>query len=233
MVKVSYIMLVSRCNELLLNSLRSVQKQSPDSFKAYVDQYTLGENTEVVCDIVKRYGGEPLIQEKAYSDDGSPLHSSHHVDVVHAHHRAFMEAEHPVVAQIDDDDEMLSSRRDVVDEYFDDGVGIIYGDVLTLQEGREPRIRRSQRVTHWTEVNRIKGSGRVINREAFKEIHGELDHGYWLDFEMYYWIVKAGYRAVYVPQLFSVQNVNTDINQERAEARQFGWKRELARLESQ
>ena len=233
MVKISYVMLVSRYNELLFNSLRSVQRQNPDSFKAYVDEYKLGKNTDFVCDVIKRYGGEPIIQEKAYNDDGSPTHGDHHVDMVHAHHRAFLEAEHPVICQIDDDDEMLSNRRNIVDEFWDEDVGIIYGDVLTLQEGREPRIRKSKQIKYPIEVNNIKGSGRILNREAFKEIHDRLDHGYWLDFKIYYWIMKAGYRAVYVPQLFSIQNVNLDVNVERVDAREFGWKNELEKLENQ
>ena len=226
-------MLISRCNGLLFNSLRSVQRQKPDSFKAYVDGYKLGENTDLVCELVERFGGEPVIQEKAYNDDGTPMYEDHHVDMVHAHHTAFLEAENPVICQIDDDDEMLSNRRNIVDIYFDDGVGIIYGDVLMFNAGGSPRLRRSRQITRPTEVNQIKGSGRIINRDAFREIHDKLDHDYWLDFKIYYWIMKAGYRAVYVPQLFSIQNYNVDINPEREQARIQGWRQELKQLENQ
>jgi len=233
MVELSYVMLISRCNEQLFNSLRSVQRQNPDSFKAYLDEYRLGENTDIVCDIVKLYGGEPIIQQKAYNDDGSPLYMDHHVDVVHAHHKAFLEADNPVICQIDDDDEMLSNRRDIVDEYFDDDVGIIYGDVFMLQKGHKPRMRKSRQITRETDVNQIKGSGRILNRDAFKEIHNYVDHGYWLDFKIYYWIMRAGYRAVYVPRLFSIQNYNLVVNREREEARISGWQQELKKLEKQ
>ena len=227
MTKFSCVMLVSRCNELFFNSIKSVHRQEPDSFKAYIDSHALGDKTDIVCSIVEKYGGEPIIQHY------NPEEKDHHVDMVHTHHRAFLEAEHPIIVQIDDDDELLGTRREIIDEYWGDDVGIIYGDVLTLQDGRAPRIRKSKQIDSHLEVSNIKGSSRIINREAFKHIHDKLDHGYWLDFKIYYWIMRLGYKAVYVPQLFSVHNMNTDINPERVHARQTGWQYELELLEKQ
>jgi len=207
MVKFTAAMLVSRDNELVRRAVESVTKQRPDEFRAYIDSYILKDYSEV----------KKLLEDagaKVYLQRYNPKRDDHHVDVVHAVHDAILEAENKWIAWIDDDDEMLSDRRRILRKYAADDVGIIHGDVLAILNGQS-YIRRTSSVDVPRNAHRVIGSGTIYNRDAFKEIHDMVDHGYFWDYKIAYWMKRAGYRIVYVPQILSLQNVNTEMSERR------------------
>jgi len=227
LVKISASMLVSRYDNKFIHSIRSVARQQPDSFKVYVDAVKLGDDYEHVCDTISMYGGEPIRQ--SYDES-----LSHHMNVVHNVHRAFLESEYRWLVCNDDDDELLSDRRRLIEQHGASDVGVIHGDTVAFQPNKQPWLRRSRQVYQPSQCNYPSmGSGQIYNTIAFKEIHDKVDHGYWWDMKIIYWMMRAGYRCVYVPQLMSIQNVNTSPSEKRLDERRRGWRVTLDSLEQE
>ena len=207
-MKFSACMLVSRTGELMRRAFRSILDQEPDEIRIYLDPLRLGEHLSQVRTLLEEKGAKVFVQEV------SPDIEDHHEDVVHSVHRALLEAENKWVAWNDDDDEILGDRRTLLKEQAQEDVGVIYGDVLS-RLGDVIQIRRTRQVSEPREVNRIIGSGTLYNRDAFREIHHMVDHGYFWDFKIFYWVLRAGYQAVHVPKITSLQNVNVSPSKKR------------------
>ena len=201
--------------------------QSPDEIRIYLDPVKLGDGLDQVKNYLEKRGAKTFIQNV------TPGIEDHHEDVVHSVHRALLEAEHKWVAWNDDDDESLGDRRELIEEYADDDVGVIYGDVIA-KRGGVIRIRRTKQIHRPRDVNYIIGSGQIYNRDALEETHHVVDHGYWWDFKIFYWMLRAGYRSVYVPKLLSYQNVNLNPSDKRLELHgEERWEDVAERLEKQ
>jgi len=215
MIKYSAAMLVCRDNILLENALNSVSQQKPDNFKAYIDTVTL-KDTSLAAATLTEHDAEIF-----YQTYDTHL-KDHHENVVHNVHRALLESEHKWCSWADDDDEWLGDRRKIIEKHAADDVCVIYGDVLAIFPNKT-NVRRARQIYDPTEVNQIIGSGVIYNTDAFKEIHVKVDHGYFWDFKIFYWMMRAGYKPKYVPRLMSIQNVNTKVSKERKQARKIGW----------
>lgn len=129
------------------------------------------------------------------------IHHSGHPDCVRNVHRAILECENKWVIRVDDDDEILMDIRKVIDKFADNSVGIIHGNIL-FTKGKVTSTDRSKKIDIPKYVNHIKGSVIILNRDAFKEIHNNINHRPWQDHRRWYWILRAGYENVYVPILF-------------------------------
>jgi len=222
-MKFSACMLVSRSGGLMKKAFQSILDQHPDEIRLYLDPVKLGDRLDTVKTYLENQGAKTFIQDVTDVED-------HHEDVVHAVHRALLEAENKWVSWNDDDDMLLSDRRSLLEEHAADDVGIIYGDVLA-NRGGATQIRRSRQVYTPRDVIYIIGSGQIYNAEAFREIHDLVDHGYWWDYKIFYWMMRAGYRVVHVPKLTSLQNVNLSPGAKRERIR-WTWGNTLNRLES-
>jgi len=139
-----------------------------------------------------------------------------------------------ITGNCDDDDELLSDRRRLIEQHGASDVGVIHGDTVAFQANKQPWLRRSRQVYQPSQCNYPSmGSGQIYNTDAFKEIHDKVDHGYWWDMKIIYWMMRAGYRCVYVPQLMSIQNVNTNPSEKRLRERRRGWRVTLDSLEQE
>lgn len=210
-------MLVSRDSSDLERAVESVVKQEPDEFRAYIDRITLKDDAKA-RQILKGAGAKIFTQIMNPKFD-------HHVNIVHNYHRAMLGAENKWVIKSDDDDELLGTKRKILlEKYADDDVGIIHGDKMVQFPYREyvkdfqfkqllksvikPSIQRgSTPADHRHVRNRIFGGTAIINQHAFMEIHPLLDHGYFYDFKTFYWILRAGWKSVYVPKLLFLQKL--------------------------
>ena len=56
----------------------------------------------------------------------------------------------------------------------------------------------------------MKGSGVIYNRDLFKRVHKYVDHGYFWDYKIGYWLLRHGYMLRYFSRVMSIQNVNMD-----------------------
>lgn len=208
-MKFSVCMLVSRSNDLMRRALDSILKQEPDEIRIYIDSYVLKDETETVRAYLEDGGAKVFLQ------DHDPNIEDHHVDVVHSVHRGILEAENKWCCFIDDDDEILSDRRTLLNTFAGDDVGLIHGDVLALVEGTNPTFRRTHPVDIPRNSLRVIGSGTIYNRDAFREVHDLVDHGYFWDYKIAYWLKRAGYKIIYVPQILSIQNFNLQMSETR------------------
>ena len=216
-MKFSIVMLVSRDDSYLEKAVESVVKQEPDEFRAYVDRVTLRDDTEA-RQILRG------ARAKIFAQIMNPKFD-HHTNIVHNYHRAMLEAENKWVIKFDDDDELLGPKRNaLLDKHADEDVGIIHGDKIIqfpykeyvrifqfrqlLKSLIKPSIQRgSTPAGHGHVRNRIFGGTAIINQEAFVEIHPLLDHGYFYDFKTFYWILRAGWKSTYVPEVLFVQKI--------------------------
>ena len=46
-------------------------------------------------------------------------------------------------------------------------------------------------------------------------MHPLVDHGYFCDWKMFYWILRSGWKSLYVPEVLLLQNVNPTPSRER------------------
>lgn len=221
-MKFTACMLVSRVGTMMEDAYKSIEAQDPDEIRVYLDPVKLGEDVELAETWLRDRGAKVFMQEV------TPEVEDHHIDVVHSVHRALLEAENTWVAWNDDDDAMLSDRRSLLEEYAAPDVGVIYGDVLAVKN-EIVDIRRTNQIKSADDVANIIGSGQLYNRDAFKEIHHMVDHGYFWDFKIFYWMMRAGYRAIYVPKIMSLQRVNTHPSRNRQALREK-WPLILGRL---
>lgn len=208
----------------MTQAFMSILHQEPDEIRIYLDPVKLGDTLPDVKEYLESNGAKTFIQKVTDVED-------HHEDVVHSVHRALLEAENKWIAWNDDDDEMLGDRRALLEKYADNDVAVIYGDVLANRAG-VAQIRKTKQIHQPRDVIALIGSGQFYNRDAFKEIHGLVDHGYWWDFKIFYWMMRAGYRVIHEPKLTSLQNVNLTPGDKRAEIR-WTWGNTLNRLEHQ
>lgn len=73
-----------------------------------------------------------------------------------------------------------------------------------------PVIHKGRPVTDYRDLLKtpIYGGSAILNQDAFQRIHPILDHGYFFDWKVFYWILRAGWKAVYIPRPMFLQNVN-------------------------
>jgi len=223
-MKFSACMMVSRRGPLLERAVESVIRQRPDEFRAYLDSHILGDETEEVKKYLESRGAKVFLQRY------DPERVLHHLDVSREPCRIISEADYEWVAWIDDDDEMLSDRRAILKEYAADDVGVIYGDVVAVVGGKI-FLRRTRQITRPEDAYLCIGSGVIYNRDAVREITPLAERGkfwdratYW-DYRIVYWLLKKGWKAVYVPKIMSLQNINLQVPDWRLELR--GYWREI------
>ncbi len=221
----SVVMLVSRDDVKLKKAVESVIKQEPDELRVYIDRVTLKDDTRA-REILKDAGA------KIFTQITNPKFD-HHKSIVHNYHRALLEAENKWVIKTDDDDELLAmDRREILEEFGEDDVGIIHGDkkvhypylgylrtgqfVLLLKSLGKPFIQTGYSPSSYRDVRgKIFGGTAIINQDAFAEVHPLIDHGYFYDFKTFYWILRAGWRSVYVPEVFFLQHVPVKTSKKR------------------
>jgi len=135
-------------------------------------------------------------------------------------HQAIFNARYPWVLQCDDDDEVICDvRRDMMPFCAPD-VGVIVGSKFVrllngTVEHREPREVRGPMDL----PGGMPGSVRLYNRDAFWRIYPNLDlnhpreefgpdYGYFWDWKIGYWLLRAGYRVVDCGVDVCVENLN-------------------------
>lgn len=218
--KFSVVMMVSRSGKLLKNCVASIKKQNPDEFRAYIDFVVMNARQQKSAMKILKDANAKILDQIF-----NPMFQlDHHRNMIHNYHRMIMEAKYKWVMYCDDDDEMLGDRREILNKYATDDVGLIYGDKIVKYPNKEPTVWKNKppsRNTGLPSLNRKNGavvsghSGVTYNRDAFRKVHNFLDHSYFVDYKSFYWIIRAGYRLVYVPQSLSFQNVNPYIAPER------------------
>ncbi len=216
----SVVMLVSRDDFKLLRAVESVKRVAPDEFRCYIDYSAV--NKDKVDRILKDAGAE------AYPQEFDPS-LNHHENVAHNLHRAIIEANNEWVIKIDDDDELIGRRRDF---QVNDKVGVIHGDKIVrypyfayLKSGQlvelakaiiKPTVIRGGSPSNHRDISgKFFLSASLINRNAFAQVHHLIDHGYFCDYKIIYWILRAGWNSLYVPQIMFCQYVNPNVGQTR------------------
>lgn len=137
----------------------------------------------------------------------------HHANHIENFHKAILNSEHEWVMICDDDDEMIGNRREILSRYARADVGFLYGDVKVKFSDGSERIYENKQInsSEWSDpiTTRIYGhSGTIYNREAFRQIHPFVDHGYFADWKICYWLLRCGWKAVHVPTILTIQNAN-------------------------
>jgi len=217
-------MLVSRSGDKLRRAVDSIALQEPDEFRAYMDPHA--DNQHDIQKVLKDANAHVLMQHPH-------LAANNHENYVHNVHRAMLEAEHPWIIKFDDDDEMLGSqRKELIWLYGHSNVGIIHGDKVVdypflqylrtrqfLQFAKslvKPTLFLGAPVSSYRDVRfKIWARTTIIDTKAFRQIHPLLDHGYFCDWKMFYWILRRGWQAVYVPEILLRQTVNAHASPER------------------
>lgn len=147
------------------------------------------------------------------------IHASNHPDVIRNIHRCILEGENKWVCRIDDDDELIVDVAEIIEKYGDDdSIGIIYGDGRWgfTDKRRSFTTWKSKRIDNVFQVrNCNSGSALIFNRNAFQSIHHMIHHETWWDFRMIYWLLRGGYRAVYLPRIFSRIHRNRQVDPRR------------------
>lgn len=228
-MKFSIVMLVSRDDSYFEEAVESVIKQEPDEFRAYTDSVTLKDDTKA-RQVLKDAGAKIFTQIMDPKLD-------HHTNIVHNYHRALLEAENKWVIKFDDDDELLGTKRKILlEKYADNDVGIIHGDKKVrfpygayaksfqlkqlLKSLIKPSIQKGSVPENHRDVRfKIYGGTAILNQEAFIEIHPLLAHSsrssYFYDYETFYWVLRAGWKSVYVPEILFLQKIHAKYTPER------------------
>jgi len=220
----SVVMLVSRNDHKFEEAVESVVKQEPDEFRAYIDTVKIDFVEEPhVREVLKDANAKILVQRPTLAFD-------RHENLVHNYHRAMLQVKNPWVVKTDDDDVLLGTpRKKLIEEFARDRVGVIHGDkivkhpyfgylknrefVLFMKALFKPTFFSGSKPKDHKDVKfKIFGGTAIINSEAFKQIHPLLDHGYFYDWKTFYWILKAGWKSVYVPEVLFRQNISANID---------------------
>jgi glycosyltransferase involved in cell wall biosynthesis len=200
-MKFSACMLISRDGPQLEVAIDSLRRVEPDEIRAYIDPMKLPDQSKAQT-ILKAAGAKIFEQEISGAED-------HHDDVVHSVHRAILEAENPVILWLDDDDELIEDPRPYLNLVTPD-VGLIKGGVQRIFPDGNTSVKFTKRIHMNKDITGIVGSFGLYNQEAFRDIHPHVDHGYFWDYKIAYWLRRAGYKVLDIPQIMSIQNVNPD-----------------------
>jgi len=222
-MKFSACMLVSRDNDFMQKAVASLIKQEPDDFIAYIDPVMLTDQHKA-RKILTNAGAEIRLQQVTDVKD-------HHEDVVHAVHRMLSEAKHPVVMTLDDDDEIIGDVRDLV-PLVKGNTAKIVGGVHRIWRGGRTQDMPSRTIRDKKDINHVWGSFAIYNRDIFRKIHDNIDHGYFWDWKIDYWLWRAGYLVESVPKLTSVHNINPDPGEHR-KSLYSSWPSIVERLDKQ
>ena len=204
MNKFSVLMLVNRSDNRFEKAVESVIEQEPDEFCVYVD--TRKVDVKDVKRVLKDANAvvSPQIFNSAYSQQHN---------LVHNLHRGILECNNEWVQRCDDDDELLGrNRRELIDE----GFGIIHGDKL-VDYGDRTKVQKSTQINDCNDLKhkRIFTGTAILNREAFQKVHPLINHGYFCDWQIFYWILRANYKAKYIPEVLYLQHANPNPSRER------------------
>lgn len=220
-------MLVSRRLEEIKDSVKSVLAYEPDEFVAYfdTDKYATNKERIQVDEYFDMMGVNLFPQHKYMCNRTANRHENCH--------QAIMKAKHPWVIKFDDDDIMLGSdRHDIIRKHGASEVGIVHGDKVVdyplwqyLKSGQllqlaksllKPRLFRGTLCNSHHDIwHRIFARTTIIRRDAFTDIHPYVDHGVFNDWKYFYWMLRAGWKAVYVPEVMFLQNMNPYHSEER------------------
>ena len=224
---ISGAMMVSRGNELFVESLKAMVAAHPDEITLWVDRTRVKKS-----DIKKIVKGMdiniPITVETQvkYTKDKA----RHHDNITATFHHMIKNAEHKVVIISDDDDFIrFDARLYAPIIYHNPYVGVIYGDARAEYSDGRTRIRRSEKITNPHMGNMMRGSCQVYNRDAFIEASKHIDinnkhlfkgelpewFGYFLDWHPPYWLCRLGYTLMYTDKIFCIQNVNVEPTEDR------------------
>lgn len=222
----SVVMLISRSDQKFLNSIRSVASYEPDEFLAFIDTTKSDMSESFVEGALKDCNATIHKQLPSLSSDK-------HENIVHNYHRAMLTASKEWIIKFDDDDQMTGSdRRDLIALHGEEGIGIIHGDKIVnyphlkylaslqikmfLKSLIKPKLWHGGWPDNYRNIpGKIYGGTALIRRKAFHQIHPLLDHGYFYDWKTFYWIMRKGWKTIYVPEVLFLQNVNAYVPKER------------------
>jgi glycosyltransferase involved in cell wall biosynthesis len=212
-------MLVSRINDQMRCAISSVLKHNPSEFNAFIDETKIDieDARTVILDVARTSSYEGDINVRKQVDTNAP---NHHDDVTRSVHKAIISASYPRVLWLDDDDELLIDPRLYIPLLSRD-VGMIYGDVRKIWSDGRTRVDKSKPILSPFDARYVQGSAVLYNRDAVRRIYRNIDvhrddmdeekpvwYGYFWDFQIGYWLKRSGCRMIYVPETWSVQNVN-------------------------
>lgn len=198
-------MFVSRCDETLQKALDSVSNQEFDDFRVYVDMNKIVDFDE----LKKILLDTNVIMNRACIREQVSVTENKHTNLVHNLHRALWDTETEWVTRLDDDDWFTDvDRKSLVDEFGKEDVGVIYGDKIVKTQYQDSYVDKTEQINSYRELEnkRIFTGSSIIRTEAFKQVHPIVDHGWFCDWKIFYWIMRAGYKVKYVPQVLFHQN---------------------------
>ncbi len=209
-MKYSAIMTLSRSNTYMTASLNSIRCQEPDEFIVYVEHDLLKNN--FVREVLKDSNAtmKPMLIDPKMEQ----IH--HMVNVAITTYHAIAKAKHEWVRWCDDDDQWVNDTRAIIEEYGEELVGLIHGDVDFVFYPR----KGSQMEGPHNIKNKFIGSGNIINRDAFRSVLApalrsiHVCEAAFLDWRIAYWILRGGWNSVYVPQVFCTQGWDVTSNQQ-------------------
>lgn len=226
-MKFSVVMLVSRSDKGFRRAVESVARQEPDEFRAYIDTVAIDymDDPEVKR-VLKEANAVISTQHPSLSWD-------RHENMVHNLHRAFLEVEGEWFSQCADDDEMFgASRNELIRKYARNDVGILHGDKFVsyptwqyfksfqfkeaLKSFLKPSLVWGKPVTDHHQIKGYIHDGTVtVRKKAFEQVHSILDHGYFCDWKYFYWILRVGWKAKYIPEVLYWHRHNPYVKAER------------------
>lgn len=219
-MKWSAFTLVSRSNELMEKAVRSVAAQNPDEYILYCDPKSITSNDlDKIKALAEEIGAEVRLMKCQFKD--------HYADCCLQVWEAIKNAKYPWVLDLDDDDEFIGS----IDSYLRRAsplIGALYGN--KIQVAPEGEVFTDTGTSHrWLKAWDIhepfakimigmRGSAIMYNRQAFRQVHKNLDiyrgyttedFGYWWEYKVAYWMLRAGFTLKAVGGVTMLQNVNT------------------------
>ena len=216
-------MLISRDNEFMRKAVASLVRQEPDEFIAYIDPLMLPAQRKARKTLT-------AVDAKILTQHVTDV-KDHHEDVVHAVHRMLYEAKHPIVMTLDDDDEIIGDVCNLV-ELVEGNTAKIIGGVHRIWKGGRTQDAPSRTVHHKKDLNHTWGSFAIYNRDIFRKIHKNIDHGYFWDWKIDYWLWRAGYLVKSVDRITSIHNINPDPGEYR-KSLYSSWPSIVERLDKQ
>jgi hypothetical protein len=200
----------------------SVIDQRPDEYVCYVDPVSLSDESELetVLGFLEASGVTVKFMEVDIYED-------HYAECCRQVYEAIRTARHPWVLDLDDDDEFIGQVPKYL-ELTSPAVGAIYGH--KIQRGPEVsigdhRVRQDHHFARAWDVTSsytedivgMRGSAIMYNREAFRRIRPNLDiyrgprgedFGYWWEYKIGYWLLRAGYLLKSIGDVSILQNLN-------------------------
>ena len=214
-------MLVSRTDDKLVKAATSALTRQPWEMRVYVDPVTLTSEEQMQVETLIRGLAKKISPdtELVIKPQNVTDCADHHDDVTRAVHTAITEAKYRRTLWVDDDDVMLVDPGDLLYR-LGDGIGIVYGNVVQVFSGGRRVHRHGAPITDPVDMANMKGSVVLYNRDAVAEVYRYIDaqkprsgdsprdYGYFWDYKIAYWLLRARYLLRYWNRDFSVQNVN-------------------------